>query len=392
MKSQTTKQKKITILGSTGSIGCNALDVVRSFPEQFKIIGLSAYSNIDLLKKQIKEFKPQFVSVADENSAYNLEKEFKNITIFTGKEGLKQISIIKVDIVLCAVVGAIGLEPLLNAIENKNNIAIANKEPLVMAGRLITKKVKEHAVKLIPVDSEHSAIFQCLIGHDVNTVEKIYLTASGGPFYNKSIKDLEKVTPAEAIKHPRWSMGKKISIDSATLMNKGLEIIEAMWLFGLQESKIDVVIHPQSIVHGLVEFFDGNMLAHLGPTDMKLPILFSFTYPERSLKSIKKINIKELSNLTFDYPDEKKFPCLKIARIVAQGGGLQPTVLNASNEVAVQSFCEGKIRFTDIYKVVEKVLEQNLYTNCNNYNLETVLNVDKEVRKKTHETIRQLTK
>ncbi len=392
MQLRTSQQKKITILGSTGSIGRSALEVVRSFPEKFRVIGLSAYSNIELLKKQIYEFEPEFVSVPDNNKVKELQKEFSRLTVFSGTEGLKRISSIRVDIVLCAIVGAVGLEPLLMAIENKNDIAIANKEPLVMAGGLITQKAKEYCVKLIPVDSEHSAIFQCLLGQDIKTVEKIYLTASGGPFYNKSVKELEKVTPSEAIKHPRWDMGKKISVDSATLMNKGLEIIEAMWLFGLEEHRIDVVIHPQSIVHGLVEFSDGNMLAHLGPTDMKLPIMFSFTYPERASKPLKKINIKELSNLSFDYPDEKKFPCLKIARIVARNGGLQPTILNASNEVAVQAFCDGKIRFTDIYKVVDKILGENLYTNNDNYGLDNILKVDQEVRIKSNEIIKKLTK
>lgn len=391
MQSYSIQQKKITILGSTGSIGRSALEVIRSFPEYFQVVGLSAYSNIDLLKKQIREFKPQYISVSDKKHLQELQYEFSNLTIYSGLEGLKRISSIKVDIVLCAIVGAVGLEPLLTAIESKNDIALANKEPLVMAGRLITQKANNYSVKLIPVDSEHSAIFQCLMGQDISTIEKIYLTASGGPFYNRSIKELENVTPQEAIKHPTWNMGKKISVDSATLMNKGLEIIEAMWLFGLEENKIDVVIHPQSIVHGLVEFSDGNMLAHLGPTDMKLPILFSFTYPERTLKPLKRINIKELSNLSFDYPDEKKFPCLKLARTVAQKKGVQPTVLNASNEIAVQAFFEGKIRFTDIYRIVEKTLEENSYTNFNDDNLEIILNIDHEIRKKTFEIIKKLT-
>lgn len=392
MKFKMVKQKEITILGSTGSIGRSALEVIRAFPDKFKVVGLSAHSNIEILKKQIHEFQPKYISIPDNNKAQELQKEFKRVTVFSGSEGLKQISSIKSDMVLCAIVGAVGLEPLLSAIENRNDIAIANKEPLVMAGGLITKKAKDNRVKLIPVDSEHSAVFQCLLGQDINTVEKIYLTASGGPFYNSSIKELERVTPSEAIKHPTWNMGKKISVDSATLMNKGLEIIEAMWLFGLEESRIDVVIHPQSIIHGLVEFTDGNMLAHLGPTDMKLPILFSFTYPERAVKALKRINIKELSNLSFDYPDDRKFPCLKIARTVARNGGLQPTVLNASNEVAVESFCEGKIRFTDIYKVVDKILEQDFYINNKNYDLETILKVDREVRIKSSELIKKLTK
>ncbi len=374
-------------MGSTGSIGKNALDVIRSYPGKFEVVGLSTHSNIGLLREQIKEFQPQFVSVFDPKGAKELQDEFRNITVFVGKEGLIQLSSIKVDIVLCSVVGAVGLEPLLTAIEKKNDIAIANKEPIVMAGGLITKKAESANVKLIPVDSEHSAIFQCLLGQNKNMIEKIYLTASGGPFYNKSVKELERVTPSEAVKHPRWQMGKKISVDSATLMNKGLEIIEAMWLFGFDESKIDVVIHPQSIVHGFVEFTDGNILAHLGPTDMRLPILFSFTFPERAITPLRRINIKDLSNLSFDYPDEDRFPCLKIARTVAKKGGLKPTVLNACNEVAVEAFCEGKIKFTDIYKVIEKILEQDTYSNRYDYNLETILKVDDEVRRRTNELI-----
>mgnify|MGYP000868256824 CR=1 FL=1 len=385
-----TLQKKITILGSTGSIGRNTLEIIRSSPDKFKVVGLSAHSNIELLRKQIKEFQPEFVAIDNLDAVSQLKDEFKDLNILYGEEGLNQIASLKVDILLSAIVGAVGLCPLLTAIESKNDIAIANKEPLVMAGKLITQKAHEHSVKLIPVDSEHSAIFQCLMGQDIHTVEKIYLTASGGPFYKKSVKELEDVTPDEAIKHPTWKMGKKISVDSATLMNKGLEIIEAMWLFGLDEKQVDVVIHPQSIVHGLVEFVDGNILAHLGPTDMKLPILFSFTYPERTVSSLKKLNIKELSDLTFDYPDTKKFPCLQIARAVAKTGGIAPIILNASNEVAVQAFCEGIIRFTDIYKVVQKTLDKISYT-PKNYNLETILHIDQETRKISYDIINQLT-
>ncbi|HOV34202.1 MAG TPA: 1-deoxy-D-xylulose-5-phosphate reductoisomerase [Candidatus Hydrogenedens sp.] len=385
-----TSQKKITILGSTGSIGCNALEVIRSFPDKFKVVGLSAHSNIALLKKQIKEFQPEFVVIDNLTAVSHLKHEFNGLNILYGEEGLNQIASVKVDILLSAIVGAIGLCPLLAAIESNNNIALANKEPLVMAGKLITQKAYEHSVKLIPVDSEHSAIFQCLMGQDINKVEKIYLTASGGPFYNKSTKELENVTPDEAIKHPTWKMGKKISVDSATLMNKGLEIIEAMWLFDLDEKQIDVVIHPQSVVHGLVEFVDGNILAHFGPTDMRLPILFSLTYPDRTVSPLKKLNIKELSNLTFDYPDTKKFPCLQIARTVAKTGGIVPTILNASNEVAVQAFCEGRVKFTDIYKVVQEALDKISYTQ-ENYDLETILQIDKETRKISYDIIKQLT-
>ncbi|HOK08255.1 MAG TPA: 1-deoxy-D-xylulose-5-phosphate reductoisomerase [Candidatus Hydrogenedens sp.] len=382
--------KKITLLGSTGSIGQNALDVIRSFKDSFSVVGLAAHSNIELLKKQINEFKPKYVAVYDVTFANKLKKEFKDLTIFVGKEGLKEITSIKVDIILSAIVGAVGLEPLLAGIAHCNTVAIANKEPLVMAGGIIVDKAKKESVELIPVDSEHSAIFQCLLGQKPETIEKIYLTASGGPFYKSTFTELDSVTPDDAIKHPTWNMGKKISVDSATLMNKGLEIIEAMWLFHLDVEKIDVVIHPQSIIHGLVEFTDGNILAHLGPTDMKLPILFSFTYPERAKKHIKRLNLFELSHLSFDVPDTKKFPCLDLARTSAKQGGVIPAVLNAANEVAVHAFCNKKITFKQIPLVIEKTLNRMSHQN-RPYTLESILQTDEETRIKTNEIINQLT-
>ncbi len=383
------ERKKITILGSTGSIGKSALDIIRTFPDHLKVIGLATHSNVTEIRKQIIEFQPQYVGIFDEKVAIEITNEFPQITVLAGKEGIIELATKEVDILLCAIVGASGLHPILKGIEYNRNIAIANKEPIVMAGGLITSKAKKYSTKLIPVDSEHSAIFQCLMGNKKNDVRTIYLTASGGPFYRKPTEELEFVTPEEAINHPTWKMGKKISIDSATLMNKGLEIIEAMWLFDLQENQIEVLIHPQSIVHGLVEFKDGSILAQLGPTDMKIPIMFSFTYPDRAPVPLKRLDIHTLSAITFETPNLTKFPCLRIAKEVAKTGGLAPTVLNASNEVAVQAFCDRKIKFTQIYDVVAKTLEEFDFSNYH-YNLDTILEIDKLTRVKSANIIEKI--
>lgn len=384
-------RRTVTILGSTGSIGKNALDVIRSLPDQFKVSGLATHSNLEEIRNQIKEFSPQYVGIYDEKIAEEIKGEFPHITVFAGKDGIIELASQKVDILLCAIVGASGLHPLLKGIEHNKKIAIANKEPIVMAGGLVISKAKKLGATLIPVDSEHSAIFQCLIGNKIEYIHKVYLTASGGPFYNRPYTELEFVSPEEAANHPRWKMGKKISVDSATLMNKGLEIIEAMWLFELEAQQIDVLIHPQSIVHGMVEFKDGSILAQLGPTDMKIPIMFSFSYPERAPFPLKTLDIHSLSNLTFDLPDLKKFPCLRIAKEVAQLGGIAPAVLNASNETAVQAFCERKIKFTQIYEVVEKVLHSFDFSNYQ-YDLETIIEVDRLARIRSLEIIEGLCK
>ncbi|MCX8064816.1 MAG: 1-deoxy-D-xylulose-5-phosphate reductoisomerase [Candidatus Hydrogenedentes bacterium] len=390
MAKETNKEAKtITILGSTGSIGKSALEIIRACPNKFKVYGLATHSNFDEIVKQIIEFRPQCVGVYDEEIAKKITLKFPHLKVFSGKNGIIELATKKVDVLLCAIVGASGLHPLLKGIEYNKNIAIANKEPIVMAGGLITSKAKKYFSTLIPVDSEHSAIFQCLIGNKTEYLHRIFITASGGPFYNRPIKELELVTPEEAVNHPKWKMGKKISIDSATLMNKGLEIIEAMWLFDLQESQIEVLIHPQSVVHGLVEFKDGSILAQLGPTDMKIPIMFSFTYPERAPVALKKLDIRTLSNLTFSIPDFKKFPCIKIAKEVAKIGGVAPSILNASNEIAVQAFCERKIKFTQIYEVVEKTLNSFNFSSYQ-YDLDTILEVDNLARIKSLEIVEKI--
>lgn len=388
-KSSQQKIKEITILGSTGSIGKSALEIVRAFPDSFKVFGLATHSNLIEITKQISEFQPQCVSIFDKEVARKISKEFPQIKVLSGNEGITELATQKVDILLCAIVGASGLHPILKGIEYNRNIAIANKEPIVMAGGLITSKAREFSSILIPVDSEHSAIFQCLMGNKKEDVYAIYLTASGGPFYRKPSEELDFVTPEEALNHPTWKMGKKISIDSATLMNKGLEIIEAMWFFGLQENQIEVLIHPQSIIHGLVEFKDGSILAQLGPTDMKIPIMFSFTYPERAQIPLKRLDVQTLSTISFESPNLTKFPCLKLAKEVAKIGGLAPTVLNASNETAVQAFCERKIKFTQIYEVVARTLDLFDFSNYH-YDLDTILQVDEMARIKSSNIIREI--
>lgn len=374
------RPKRISILGSTGSIGRNALEVVRRYPGRFEVTALAAHSNIRLLKKQIEEFRPQYAAVADANAAAGLDAKSLGITLWKGPESLSHAASVCVDTVLCAVVGAVGLRPLLAAIESGNHVAVANKEPFVMAGRLIMERAQAKGIHILPVDSEHNAIFQCLHGHDKRDVRCIHLTASGGPFYGRPRNTLETVTPDEATRHPTWDMGAKISVDSATLMNKGLEIIEAMWLFGLPENLIEVVIHPQSIVHSLVEFNDGSILAHLGVTDMKFPILFALTWPERVEYPMQRLDLTTLRELTFAAPDFQAFPCLGYARHAAAEGGTAPAILNAANEAAVTAFCERRLPFLRISDIVREVREQRPASQ--EYGLEAILAADTEARER----------
>jgi len=373
------RPKRITILGSTGSIGRNALEVVRRYPGRFEVVALAAHSNIHLLKEQIEEFHPHYAALTDENAAKGLDSKSMGVTLFSGPESLSQTASVSVDTVLCAVVGAVGLQPLLAAIETGNHVAVANKEPFVMAGRLIMEHAQAKGVHVLPVDSEHNAIFQCLQGHNKRDVRCIHLTASGGPFYGRPRNTLENVTPDEATRHPTWDMGEKISVDSATLMNKGLEIIEAMWLFGLPENLIEVVIHPQSIIHSLVEFNDGSILAHLGVTDMKFPILFALTWPERVEYPMHRLDLTTVRELTFAAPDFQAFPCLGYARHAAAEGGTAPAILNAANEAAVTAFCERRLPFLSISDIVREVRER--CTASQEYSLEAILAADAEARK-----------
>lgn len=351
--------KNIAIIGSTGSIGTQALEVIRENPQHFSVEVLVGNSNADLLIKQALEFKPNSVVIADE-SKYQLVKDvlFKEgIKVFAGAKAVEQIVESEtIDVVLACIVGYAGLASTINAIKHKKTIALANKETLVVAGDLVTSLARENAVNIYPVDSEHSAIFQCLAGEWDNKIEKIYLTASGGPFRGKTRKDLETVTRAQALKHPNWSMGAKITIDSASLMNKGLEVIEAKWLFNLKPEQIDVIVHPQSIVHSLVQFEDGSMKAQMGLPDMKLPIQYAFSYPARVKNNFKRFDFFNYPTLTFEKPDTETFTNLALAFEAMKQGGNMPCVLNAANEIAVDAFLNDKIKFLEMSAVIEKCL------------------------------------
>lgn len=351
--------KNILILGSTGSIGINTLELVREFPDQFNVAGLSTNSRIDLLEEQINEFKPESVTVVDKNKAAELKKRIGNkCNVFSGEDGLIEISSdANYDIFVSALVGFAGLAPTINAIKRHKKIAFANKETMVVAGEFVINLSREYDVDLIPIDSEHSAIFQCLVGENKNDISKIILTASGGPFLNKPVSELENVSVEEALSHPNWKMGNKITIDSATMMNKGLEIIEAFWLFGLPKERIDVIIHPQSIIHSMVEFKDGSIKAQLSTPDMKLPILYALSYPERFAYNGVPTELKKIGRLTFFEPDFDKFACLKIAYDVIAEGGTAPCILNAANEIAVDKFLAGKIKFTQIPDLIKDALD-----------------------------------
>lgn len=372
--------KKILVLGSTGSIGINTLELVRNFPGQFEVTGLSTNSNIDILEKQIEEFKPANVVVVNESKADELKRKVGNkCKVICGEKGLTEISSFdNYDIFVSALVGFAGLSPTICAIKQKKRIALANKETLVVAGEIIIKLCREYGVELLPIDSEHSAIFQCLVGENKQDISKIILTASGGPFLNKNKNEFDNVTIAEALNHPNWKMGNKITIDSATMMNKGLEIIEAYWLFNLPKEKIDVVIHPQSVIHSMVEFNDGSIKAQLSSPDMKLPILYALTYPKRYNYSGVPTNFKKISQLTFFEPDFDKFTCLKIAYDVIEEGGTAPCVLNAANEIAVEKFLSGTIKFTQIPELIYDAL--NFIERKSDGSLETIFECDSKTR------------
>jgi 1-deoxy-D-xylulose-5-phosphate reductoisomerase len=352
--------KHLTILGSTGSIGVNTLNVVRGNPHHYKVVALAAGTNAELLREQIIEFKPQLVAVQDESVAARLQILLPSSPwpeIFFGPEGYRNAATARnVDMVVSALAGAAGLLPTWEAIAAGKDIALANKEVMVMAGDLVMAKAQASGSRILPIDSEHSAIFQCLLGHRRQDVKRIILTASGGPFLRLPQGDLEKVTPSQALNHPNWRMGKKISVDSATMMNKGLEIIEARWLFDIDFDEIHVYIHPQSIVHSLVEYRDGCILAQLGTPDMKVPISYALSFPERLLSLGVSLDLLALRNLEFLSPDFDKFPCIHLAYQAGRQGGTMPAVLSAANELAVQAFLEGKIRFTQISKIIEETL------------------------------------
>ncbi len=367
--------KNITILGSTGSIGTQTLDVVREIGG-ISVKAMTTNTRIELFEKQIREFKPELVCVMNADKAKELEENIKDlgIPVLTGMDGLVAAATYeKSDTVVNSVVGNIGLVPTVAAIKAKKDIALANKETLVTCGELVMKLIKENNVHMYPVDSEHSAIFQSLQGNSMNRIEKIILTASGGPFRNR--QDLSDITIADALAHPNWAMGKKITIDSATLMNKGLEVIEAKWLFDVETDKIQVVVHPQSIIHSAVEYEDGAVIAQLGVPDMKVPIQYALTYPNRVKNGFKRLDLFETAQLTFERPQTERFPCLALAFEAIKTGGTMPCVLNGANEVAVNKFLEGKIKFTQIPEIIEKVM--SAYTVKYDYTLDDVLEADR---------------
>ncbi len=352
--------KRITLLGATGSIGLRTLDLVASFPEEFEVAGLAARgSNVDLIADLCRKYSPRAVALLDTGAVDRLARELAppRPELLSGPGGLAALAgDVEADVVVSALVGGAGLLPTMAAIEAGRTVALANKETLVMAGSLMTAAARRRGVKLLPVDSEHSAVFQCLAGHNRGDIHRILLTASGGPFRETPKAKLAAVTVEDALRHPTWKMGAKITIDSATLMNKGLEIIEARWLFDVAPDQVQVVVHPQSIVHSMVEYIDGSVIAQLGVADMGVPILYALTYPERRPTPAARLDLTRVGQLTFYEPDTDKFPCLRLARAALEQGGAAPVVLNAANEVAVAAFLQRRIGFTDIADVIERAL------------------------------------
>lgn len=385
-------RKRIIILGSTGSIGSSTLDVIRHHPEEYEVAGLAAGKNISLLRQQIHEFKPRMAVVKTWGDSLRLQKEFSKtgIDILAGEAGLLElVTKLEADLVVSAITGIAGLKPTVAALEAGKNLALANKESMVVAGQFLKKIAARTGARIIPVDSEHSAIFQCLQGQKKRYLKRVYLTASGGPFLRLPVSDLAERKVEEALKHPRWTMGKKVTIDSATLMNKGLELIEARWLFDLQPEELQVLIHPQSVVHGLVEFQDGSVLAQLSQTDMRIPIQYALSYPERQISFLPALNLAEIACLEF-YPvdDERRYPLFFLARKALQAGESYPVMLNAANEVAVNAFLEGKIMFGQIQAIVEYCYHQHQPVELTS--LDDVFVLDRQTRVRANQFLKQL--
>jgi 1-deoxy-D-xylulose-5-phosphate reductoisomerase len=381
--------KRIAILGSTGSIGRSALQVIEQFPDQFQVVALAAGRNIDLLTEQIQRFRPKVAAVLDQDLAKDLVDRLPadiGLEVLAGSTGYQNIAnCLDADMVLSSMVGAAGLLPTLSAIRAGKDVALANKETLVMAGALVMEEVRRYQIRLLPVDSEHNAIFQALQGHRREDLKRILLTASGGPFLNMPKEQLESVTPAQALAHPNWEMGAKITIDSATMMNKGLEVIEAKWLFEVAVEKIDVHIHPQSIVHSMVEYVDGSVIAQMGMPDMRVPIAYALAYPERLKLDFPTLDFFSVQTLTFQEPDLSRFPCLDLAFNACKAGGTMPAVLNASNEVAVQAFLDKRIPFLEIARLVDKVMHEHELAPA--IELQAILEADAWARGRTEEII-----
>lgn len=373
------RRKGIAVLGSTGVIGSLTLAIIAAHADKYRLVTMAAGRNVEKALEQAREFQPDYICMYDSAAAHELEARLDGCKVGCGREGLAEAAVYpSVDIVMMAVSGAVGLMPTLAAIRSGKDIALANKETLVLGGSVVMPEVSRHGVKLLPVDSEHSAIFQASRAERKSDLERIILTASGGPFVHMTIDEMAGITPERALCHPTWRMGPKITIDSATMMNKGLEIIEAMWLFNMPLDKIEVVVHPQSIVHSMVGFIDGSVLAQLGPADMKIPISYALGYPDRLDYCGERLDPAGIGSLTFEHPDEKRFPSLRLAREAAAKGGTAPGVMNAANEVAVDLFLKGKISFVAIAAVTEAVL--SAHTVCSNPSLEELLNADKWAR------------
>lgn len=386
----TTKKKHIAILGSTGSIGTQALEVIQEHPDLFEAYALTAGNNVDLLIQQARLFQPEFAVIANEKYYFKLKEALSDlpIKVFAGSEAIAQVAEMEVvDIVLTAMVGFAGLQPTIQAAKAGKRIALANKETLVVAGELINQLCINHQANIIPVDSEHSAIFQCLTGEGDNEIEKLILTASGGPFRTYHWSDLERVTPDQALKHPNWDMGAKITIDSASLMNKGFEMIEAKWLFGVPHNQIEVVVHPQSIIHSMVQFTDGSIKAQLGLPDMKLPIQYAFTYPDRVRTNFPRLDFRMFSQFTFEKPDLERFRNLAFAYYAIEKGGNMPCILNAANEIAVAAFLEEKISFLKMSDLMEEAMEKMPF--ILQPTVEDYFQTDKETRSFTRKLIKK---
>jgi len=377
--------KAITLLGSTGSIGTQTLDIVAQYPEQFRIVGLTAGRNVKLLAQQIRQFKPEIVAICDEDKLQELQEAIADLDpkpiLLAGESGVVEVAKYgDAEAVVTGIVGCAGLLPTIAAIEAGKDIALANKETLIAGGPVVNPLIEKYGVKILPADSEHSAIFQCLQGLPAGGLRRIILTASGGSFRDLPIDKLAEVTVADALKHPNWSMGQKITIDSATLMNKGLEVIEAHYLFGMDYDDIDIVIHPQSIIHSLIELQDTSVLAQLGWPDMRLPLLYALSWPERISTDWPRLDLVKSGDLTFREPDHEKYPCMQLAYAAGRAGGSMPAVLNAANEQAVGLFLEEKIQFLDIPKLIEKVCDKHQTDNCESPALDDILAADRWAR------------
>lgn len=387
--------KGITILGSTGSIGLNTLDVISRHPDSFKVVALTANNQVERLFTQCEQYRPAYAAMADESAAAELADRIRQTDLSTevlaGTDGLVKVSQLKdVDQIMAAIVGAAGLLPTLAAAKAGKRVLLANKEALVMSGRLFMDAVKQHQAELLPIDSEHNAIFQCMpssldTGLEAVGVRRILLTGSGGPFRTTALDQLDNVTPEQACAHPNWNMGRKISVDSATMMNKGLELIEACWLFNTTPDHVEIMLHPQSVVHSMVEYIDGSVLAQLGQPDMRTPIAHAMGWPKRIDSGVERLNLIDVARLEFEKPDLQRFPCLGLAEQAARAGGTTPAILNAANEVAVGAFLHKRIRFTDIPIVVEHVMTQLPTTVANELN--TILDADREARAQAQQWI-----